>query len=501
MTSPGLATRALTGRSARRTYVAATYRGTAVPTVRERHMLNRMGCGFSVSSLAQLRDAGDELAWFDQQLEPDTVPERAKALAVPGWFPHLADDPVTVWNNDQSDRYQSWEYARDLANCSMLRRVYSTRSVLETMVEFWSNHLHIDSRSFPAFTNRSAYDATVRQHALGTFSDLLVATTLHPAMLLFLDNWKSIRNNPNENHGRELLELHTVGRDGGYTEAMVKDSAKLLSGWTVSRDDWRAYYDPNRHTTGSVTVLGFSRPNSTADNPDLAVGYLRYLASHPATADRIARKLCVRFVADNPSPALVQRVARAFLDSGTDIRATLRAIVESDEFWASEGGKVRTPIDDLVATLRVLQVKAKAPVDSKSFVNELAWAVNNILPFQWPRPDGPPESAQVWASTTRMLNSWRMHWLVAGGWYPDGQVVYRPATHFLPEPGIRLDAFVDHLSRTVLGRPSSNALLQAVCQGCDVAPGDKVTRTHPVMSYKFYRVMAVLLDSPAHMTR
>ena len=159
-------------------------------------MLNRMGCGFSVSSLAQLRDAGDELAWFDRQLEPDTVPERAKALAVPGWFPHLADDPVTVWNNDQSDRYQSWEYGRDLANWTMLRRIYSTRSVLETMVDFWSNHLHIDSRSTTGLHPPLGYDQTAPPHALGTFDDLLVAATTHPAMLLYLDNWTSIRRRP-----------------------------------------------------------------------------------------------------------------------------------------------------------------------------------------------------------------------------------------------------------------------------------------------------------------
>ena len=483
------------------TYTVRPFDGTPVPSARELHMLTRMGCGFSVPSFRQLRAAGGELAWFEAQLDPESILESTKGSAVASWFPTLQHSPLTVWDNNQRDLYANWEYARDLCNYSIQRRIYSTRTVFESMVELWSNHLHIEATHFPGFTQRSAYDATIRRHALGTFEELLVATALHPAMLMYLDNWKSVKGAPNENQGRELLELHTVGRAAGYTEAMVKDSAKILSGHTVTYGVWEAFYDSTKHTTGAVTVLGFSHPNATTDNAALAEEYLRYLAHHPATAKRIATKIAVRFVSDSPSEALVDHLASVFLSSGTDIKATLRALVNSDEFWASAGQKVRTPVDDVVATCRALRMKAKAPTGRSSFVNELGWAMHSTLVYQWPRPDGQPDRAGSWASTTRMLNSWQMHWGIAGGWWPNGEVAYRKPVAFLPKRKIRFDAFVDHLSRVVLGRRSTPQLLRAACVGCDIRPGEYITQSHAAMSYKFPRLLAVLLDSPAHMTR
>jgi uncharacterized protein (DUF1800 family) len=371
------------------------------------------------------------------------------------------------------------------------------------MVEVWSNHLHIESRHFPGFTHRAHYDDVIRRHALGTFADLLVATSLHPAMLLYLDNWRSTAKAPNENHGRELLELHTVGRGAGYTEAMVKDSAKILSGWTVVDGDstYRASFDPKRHATGTVRVLTFTHANTAADNPGLAEQYLRHLAAHPATAERVCRKLAVRFVSDEPSSELVAVMAAAYLAHGTDIKATLRAMVDTDEFWASAGQKVRTAIDDVVATARVLQVRAKAPVRDTDFANVISHGIDDTLVYQWPRPDGPPDRAAVSASTTRMLNSWRMHWQLGGGYWPKTGVAYRAPKRFLPKSGMRFDELVDHMCRVLLGRPSTTALLEAACKGCDVPPGEKITRKHAVMRHKFPRLTSAVLDTVEHMTR
>jgi hypothetical protein len=272
----------------------------------------------------------------------------------------------------------------------------------------------------------------------------------------------------------------------------------------VRTGDWSAYYDPTRHTTGAVDLLGFTDPNATND-PELAVRYLRFLAHHPATAHRIATKLAVRFVSDTPSVALVDSLAQTFLDSGTDIKATLRALVASDEFWASADQKVRTPIDDTVATCRVLGVTAQAPTGDSSFANTLVYTLNSVGVYQWPRPDGPPDLAQSWATTTRMLNSFRTHWGMAGGWYPNGQVAYRSPVAFLPDPvppeGLEFRLVVDHLSRTLLGRVSTSRLLRAASVGCDIAPAERITSSHALLRYKFPRLLAVLLDSPAHLTR
>ncbi len=487
--------------------VVAPYDKTTVPTARQLHMLNRMGCGYSRTAFTELTSAGGELAWFEKQLTPAAVAESAVATAVVGWFPGLRLAPEGVWAADQSGTKRHWEQARDLASAALLRRTYSRRSVLESMVEFWSNHLHVDTTHFPGFAQRASYDDTIRTHALGKFTDLLVAASLHPAMLLFLDNWKSVRGAPNENQGRELLELHTVGRDAGYSEQMVKDSAKILSGYTVvngyapsSAPAWSGYYDPARHTTGAVTVLGFSASNAAADGSALAVQYLRYLATHPATARRIARKLAVRFVSDSPSEQLVASLAQVFLDSGTDIAATLRALVASDEFWASAGAKVRTPIDDVVATCRTLGMTAQAPTSKESFANGLSFALNSTLPYHWPRPDGPPEGEDVWAAPTRMLNSWKLHWSLASG-SPAAQVTYRTPASYLPVASLRFDRFVDHLCRLLLGRGSTPVLLDAAVEGTGTGVAELVTVDHAVVRYKFSRLVAVLLDTPEHMTR
>ena len=261
-------------------------------TSRERLYLNRFGTGFTQRALTQLRAAGSPEAWLSAQLSPAGVPEAAKIAAVDTWFEPLRRTPAEKSATNSGTGKKAWEYGHDLGNWSILHRIYSERSVLETMAEFWSNHMHIPIGHDRAWVYRFDYDATIRQHALGTFEELLIACSLHPAMRVYLDNWKSVRNKPNENQGRELLELHTVGRNAGYTEAMVKASAVLLSGYTV---DWGttfdAKYDANAHTTGAVQVLDFSHPNASADGQAATLDYLKYLANHPATARRIATKI------------------------------------------------------------------------------------------------------------------------------------------------------------------------------------------------------------------
>ncbi|QNN54067.1 DUF1800 family protein [Nocardioides mesophilus] len=327
---------------------------------------------------------------------------------------------------------------------------------------------------------------------------------MHAAPLdaLYLDNFRSIKGAPNENHGRELLELHTVGRASGYTEAMVKDSAKILSGWTVgTTTDWAVFYDQAKHTTGPVTVLEFSDANAASDGRELAERYLRFLANHPATARTIARKLALRFVSDTPSDALVEVLAATYLSSGTDITAMLRQLVIHPEFVGSAGRKVRNTVDDLVATARVLQVEVHTPTRNESFARAIAYAHKGILLWQWPRPDGAPERNADWASASRMLGSFRMHWNMAGGYYPKVDATYKTARWWLPQRRLRLDEYVDHMCRMVLGRGSTSRDLKAVCQATGRAPGEIVTKDHPLVRYLFVRMVVCLLDSPSHMSR
>ena len=483
-------------------YTVNPYRKTPVPTRAELHLMNRIGCGYSRRTWAQMRRAGGPGPWFARQLKPNLVAESTAAKALEEWVPGRHQTPTRRWQSHVEKTHQGWEYARDLGCYTMLKRIYTNRPVLETMVDFWSNHFHITANADPAWVYRDEYDKMLRRNALGRFDALLEAATLHPAMLLYLDNWRSVKNAPNENHGRELLELHTVGRTSGYTEDMVKASAKILSGWTVdARKTWRPSYDPDLHTTGAVTVLGFSHANQRSDGSAMTKEYLRYLAHHPATARTIARKLALRFVSDAPSAALVDHLAKVFRSSGTDIRATLKALVAHKEFKAAAGRKVRTPVDDLVQTSRVLGVAAKRPRSTKSFAVAIAWSSGVEPLFSWPRPDGSPEHNAAWSSASRMLSSFHMHWSMAGGWWPSQDVTYRRPVSWLPQRRIRFDQYVDHLCRMVHGKGSTPRLLKAAAEATGVRPADVVTSSHPLGSWMFVRLMAVLLDSPDHMTR
>jgi len=488
--------------SAAATYPVNPYVKTTVPKRKALHMMNRMGCGFSRATFAELRAAGGTMPWVTAQLDPASVPENAKTNALYGWYPDLEDSPERMWERQVTDSKGGWEYAKDIANYSMLRRVYSNRQVLETMVDFWSAHLHVPASGDLCWVQRVGYDHLIRRHALGRFDEMLTEATLHPAMLLFLDNWRSVKNNPNENHGRELLELHTVGRTSGYTEQMVKDSAKILSGYTVDAfGTWEGWYDVGKHTTGAVQVLGFTAANTATDARQLTRDYLHYLAHHPATARTIARKLAMRFVSDNPSDALVDTLAQTFRDSGTDIKATLNALLTHPEFLASAGTRVRTPIEDFVATVRALQVDVQAPTNEDAFAHTGVWVIQSMLLYQWPRPDGPPNRDGAWSSPTRMLSAFHMHWNLAGGWWPDVDVVYKARASWLPQPRIRLDQYVDHLCRTIHGRRSTPELLGAVVAGLGYPPHAMVTKDHAVGSWLAVRLLGVLLDSPAHMSR
>ncbi len=465
-------------------------------------MMNRMGCGYSRSTFKAMRRAGSAEAWFEKQLKPGKVKESRTTRQLRSWYPQLREAPTTKWTNQTSGRKGGWEYAVDLANSTMMRRIHSERQVLENVVDFWSNHLHVHANSDLGWVHRESYDRVIRKHALGTFEDMLVEATLHPAMLLFLDNWRSVRGFPNENHGRELLELHTVGRASGYTEEMVKDSARILSGFTVDAfKSWKDSYDPEKHTTGRVQVLGFTARNDSEDGRAMTRDYLRYLANHPATAHNIARKLALHYVSDNPSNRVVNDLAKVFRASGTDIKATLRALVAHPEFKRSKGRIVRTPVEDFVATVRALGITVRRPTASDSFARAAVWVPQSTLVYHWPRPDGSPYGNAMWSSPTRMLSSFRLHWNLTAGWWPTKDARYKKPEKFLPEKEIRLDAWIDHLSRQILGRPAGKRLVKAAVAAVGYRPGEKVTKDHALAQWLFVRLVGALLDSPDHMQR
>ncbi len=479
------------------------YRRTRVPSESARHLMNRMAWGFSPTTFEQLRHDGGGTAWFHRQLDPASIPD-PRMRAVDSWWPDRMLGANQKWQHVFAGEKSAWEYAVDLANWTLLRRTRSTRQLQEVMTDFWSNHFHVPAIHDLAWCYRNQYDAMLRRMALGRFDDLLVAASLHPSMRLYLSNFESTKDAPNENQGRELLELHTVGRDAGYTEDMVKDSARILTGYTVAVwRDWRASYDASTHATGRVQVLGFTHPNAEHDGRKVTEQYLRYLAHHPATARTVATKLALRFVSDAPSPQLINHLAKRFRASGTDIAVTLRALVSHPEFAAARGAKVRNPIEDFIATVRVLGVEAREPTGSGGqFARSQIWMCQGQYPFQWPRPDGLPQHNAAWASASRILNSLDMHYSLSGGWMGEqGSVRYRSRKSWLPADRLRFDAFVDHLCRVLLGRGSSDRLVTAACQATGCRRGEMVDDQHQLVSWMMPRLLTAILDTPEHLTR
>jgi uncharacterized protein (DUF1800 family) len=303
--------------------------------------------------------------------------------------------------------------ASEAASRSLLYDLYSPNQLQEQMTWFWFNHFNI----FLYKGNLRAMvgdfeDRAIRPHALGRFRDLLVATMRHPAMLRYLDNEQNAVGHLNENYARELMELHTLGVDGGYTQRDVQELARVLTGLGINatdktpsvRADLKAQYvreglfefNPNRHDYGDKELLGRKiRGRGLVEIDEVA----DLLSRHPSTAEFVSRKLAMYFVADDPPKPLVERMAGTFQRSDGDIAATLRTLFQSPEFAASLGGKFKDPLHYVISAVRFAY-------DGKPILNPLPmtnWLNRLGEPlYGRPTPDGYPLTQAAWASAGQM---------------------------------------------------------------------------------------------------
>ena len=461
------------------------------------HLLRRATYGPTPASTAEIRRLGAP-AWLERQLKPAAIADpTADALVARLPLSQLTIDGVRAKVRSGALKMYGWDTMFELSCATIARAVWSERQLLEVMVGFWSNHLNVTNPSGDVWDSRPDYDRTViRPYALGRFADLLKASARHPAMLTYLDNRFSTRSAPNENYGRELLELHTVGL--GYTEADVKAAARLLTGLTVDWDNGRYRYDAGRHATGPVKVLGFSHANATAAGGEAAaLALLDHLALHPATARRIATKLCVRFVADDPPAALVTRLAKVYLDNRTAIAPVLRALFGSAEFAASVGAKTRTPLEDIVATVRTL---GYAPERSGTqALKALYWITGSAgqAPMAWAPPNGYPDVSSAWASPSGQVIRWNAHLNIAAGWWPS--TLQRPAspiTAFAGALPATYGALVDAVATRLVGRTLAPAHTAAITQFYGKTPAAALRPGDAVAGWAFPYLPALLLNSP-----
>jgi uncharacterized protein (DUF1800 family) len=366
------------------------------------------------------------------------------------------------------------------------------------MVDFWANHLNITNPFDGGWDVRAPFDKDViRKYALGRFSDMLHASARHPAMLRYLDNANSTKRAVNENYGRELLELHTVGIEAKYSEKDVRNSAYLMTGRTVD-DEGGFHYDKYRHWTGKVKVLGFAHDNAKASD-GLALGdkYLTYLATHPSTARRIATKLARRLVCDDPPVTLVDRLAQSYLDNGTAIVPVLRTLFSSIEFWMSTGLKTRRPLENVVATARILGVApGKKTADG---VEGLYWMTNQLgmAPLSWAPPDGFPDVADGWGSAHSTLGTWNAHRALIQGWH-DGLTYPRAETYVGLKPKT-CGAYLDNVSLRLVHQKMQPAHRNALLKFLGAKANTKVKDIR--LGGRIDNLIPLVLDSVYHALR
>jgi uncharacterized protein (DUF1800 family) len=331
-----------------------------------------------------------------------------------------ADEPAQAKRMDFSEPRDPEHFSRMLVQQAAAWRLSSCSQpeqenpLLARMTEFWFNHLNVFNGKGAVRPFVGHYVVNVaRRHALGKFEDLLLASARHPAMLLYLDQAQSVADGTqgpqgksrglNENYARELMELHTLGVDGGYNQADVRELARLLTGWTVSRDDASGFrFTPRLHDLRDKQVLGQRFPASAARSGLLeGEDAIRMLARHPATAKRISLRLAQFFVADQPSGELVQRISRSFTATQGDMRSVMRTVLESPELWSTENRLFKTPMDYACSALAATQAATQDQVRSEPYrrniVLALGFLANAGQPLHgWQTPDGYKVDAATW---------------------------------------------------------------------------------------------------------
>ncbi|MBT0772708.1 DUF1800 domain-containing protein [Kineosporia sp. J2-2] len=466
-------------------------------------LLRRATYGPTPALLAEAQKLGRR-AWLERQLAPHTIRD-ALAEATLKRFPRVGWSISRVREEYAAD-FGSWDVMVELTRATIVRAVWSERQLFELMVEFWSNHLNVTCPSGDVWDSRADYDRVIRAHALGRFADLLVAASLHPAMQAYLDNQSSTKDHPNENQGRELLELHTVGVDAGYDESDVRDSARILTGFGTDGSG-EATYRTARHWVGPVRVLGFHDTNdSAAGGKEVAVRYLEYLARHESTARQIATKLCRRFVADEPSSSLISRLAATYLAHDTAVVPVLRELFSSKEFNASTGQKLRRPYEDMVATVRVLGLKPDT--SGTEGIENLHWMILDMghSPLSWGPPNGYPDVASAWQSPAGTLLRWNAHLNIAARWWPSTLTGPALAT-MIPKPRpSNHGSLIDGLSERLLQQRATKAQQVAICEflsdeNATVKPSTPITKDSPAIGWRLPFVVSLLLDTPAFALR
>ncbi len=417
-------------------------------------VLRRTSFGAHRDQLNQIETIGIE-AYLEQQLDYQTIDDGDLESTLQTLFPLVYQTPAELISGFPDN---IGNIALQMTGAAQYRQIFSQRQLYEVMVEFWSDHFNIHLLNGLGPTLKPQDDLQViRQHALGNFRDLLYASARSPAMLFYLDNFFNLASAPNENYARELMELHTLGVDGGYNEQDVQEVARCFTGWTLNFPDDApaAYgsfsYEDGYHDKGVKVVLA----QTIAAGGDISDGeqVLDLLIAHPSTARFIATKLCRRFISDTPEVASVDAVANAFSLSQGDIKDTLRALFASDEFLDTYDQKFTRPSEYLAGLVRALAPDTNYPTDDGQLFF-FAQSILGQLPYNWPTPDGYPDRRDYWASTGGLLNRWRLSFISFAAFIAEIDVIQIDYGPMLGGANT-LATILDRLVQQILMRPLS----------------------------------------------
>lgn len=398
---------ALSGCGAVTARMVAPRRKVELPELKrspEMAFLDRTSFGATDADLKRYRDEGKDAAI--ERLLAAKEEEPVALTAMLHKFDVLRMESVELFDLPKA------RVIDQLQAAAIVRATYSNNQLQERMVDFWSNHFNVFAlKGDGAFYKGRQEQDGVRKHAMGNFRDLLAGVSESVSMITYLDSDRNEKGKPNENFAREILELHTLGVDGGYTQKDIQEVARCFSGWMVEtrhlRPKGEFRFEIDRHDKGEKLVLGKKIPagygledvvGATDAHRDHPGGVYDILTAHPATARHLARKL-VAWFAGGRDEELEASVAAAFLKSKGDIKATVRPILESD-FLINGPPRVRRPFEFLVASLRRANVQTAGDGPLQEHLRSMGQAM-----YEWPMPDGYPIDARSWAGS--MVPRWK----------------------------------------------------------------------------------------------
>ncbi|HEY7037876.1 MAG TPA: DUF1800 family protein [Methylomirabilota bacterium] len=506
------------------------------------HALNRLGYGPRPGDLDRVRRLG-LAAYIEQQLSPRGLPDPALESALTGYpvlgqsaaqlvreYPQITPQVRQRLAQGEMSRQDMMEMypperrpaviTGQMQAARITRAVMSERQLEEVMVDFWFNHFNVYAQKGAVRWMLPAYEReAIRPYALGRFRDLVLATARHPAMLFYLDNWLStradlvLRQGPNagrrlglnENYARELMELHTLGVDGGYTQQDVVEVARCFTGWTIDRPQQGGgfIFRPQAHDRGAKRVLGQTIPAGGGVQDGERV--IDILVRHPSTARFIATKLARRLVSDDPPAALVDRAAATFQRTDGDIRAVLVTILTAPEFWSADAyrAKIKTPLEVVASAMRTLDGRIAAagpgaPGGGLALAREVAKLGEPLYEAQ--PPTGYPDRAESWVNTGALLGRMNFALGLAHNRFPGAQVDLDAALG--PVDRSRPDQVLDRMLAAILNgeaAPHTRAVLAAQLESPEITRTTAYDRVPKDTDVE--KLTALVLGSPEFQRR